>query len=652
MSSRQLIDAYAIPEEQINSANVQLLQEGNSNPGANTAKLNSVDQMGSEPSIQSDIIPQFKKFSSNPSILKKTNSASGFGKYGDTKKSTLFNFENSNLITTAVDDEDEDEDSSVDIQFNSHKTTNPADPGKPERRVSSISFDFVGKSTDNLSMNSSINSQVYHIAFNLSGHMLYGVTNSTLSVLHKWIIASQLSSHGTQLQSISSNVVSSSVPGYRVRLVLKLLGLVVPIIVTVTAYFFQWTNLSSTVSTDACIPATYPSPSNVIGNFGNFLQGDTDFALVYSYGIPLEDGVIGGWSAWPLINPFSEFTLKGSGVGYVVGSQCFPAYSATVSSPGTTFQLSSLSQFENSVYGSVKVQTPKGSMILDDSNIDDIHGYIQECTFNIQFFEAETITSFQSDLWEMVAVKNVVSITVGGSTITTDTNKNRYTREFVRYTNTDKWNLASFYFPLVNLMLNSTIYYSSQGANFCNILQWATLPDGYYHDNIMWKGISAALASAAHYLVLQYDSTQTSSCNYYAKHGAGYLSSDTKLVILVQVLVAILGVGVLLHVWWIYLIHGLDISASIASHTLHSNVRFAHDSYRNGEQLFAGSVSTMDTFDEDILKRVGGNKVFYGTKFESMNDEAPQLMLGPKKSLISVKKLMRRRTTVSDIEKE
>lgn len=164
MSSRQLIDAYAIPEEQINSANVQLLQEGNSNPGANTAKLNSVDQMGSEPSIQSDIIPQFKKFSSNPSILKKTNSASGFGKYGsqrlgDTKKSTLFNFENSNLITTAVDDEDEDEHSSVDIQFNSHKTTNPADSTNPERRVSSISFDFVGKSTDNFSMNSSINSQ-------------------------------------------------------------------------------------------------------------------------------------------------------------------------------------------------------------------------------------------------------------------------------------------------------------------------------------------------------------------------------------------------------------------------------------------------------------------------------------------------------------
>ncbi|KAJ3258668.1 hypothetical protein HK103_003457 [Boothiomyces macroporosus] len=157
----------------------------------------------------------------------------------------------------------------------------------------------------------------------------------------------------------------------------------------------------------------------------------------------------------------------------------------------------------------------------------------------------------------------------------------------------------------------------------------------------------------AHYLVLQYDPTQTSSCNYYAKHGAGYLSSDAKLVILVQVLAAILGVGVLLHVWWIYLIHGLDISASIASHTLHSNVRFAHDSYRNGEQLFAGSVSTMDTFDEDILKRVGGNKVFYGTKFESMNDEAPQLMLGPKKSLISVKKLMRRRrTAVGDIEKE
>ncbi|KAJ3321060.1 hypothetical protein HDV06_004618 [Boothiomyces sp. JEL0866] len=702
----------------------EAFQESHANSDLN-AKLQAGDN-GSLESVQPVGLSKLRKLSSNASILKVGGSTSALGKYGsqrfgETKKSTLFNIEKSRLITTFDDDEDEEEDAE-DSHLDSPtsippNTEHPKNTNYPLHEVSSVSYEGFGKSSDNMSVQSSINSQgkfirtaykellkfyesslirkfryylksitfslivnlvifftlvlfiiastflvpglelpsfsyynVYHIAFSLSGHMLFVATNSILKVIHQWILASQMASHGCHLNGLASNIVSPSTPGFQIRFIIKIIGFSVPVLISITAYFFQWTILSSLVTTDACIPATYPNPSNIIESLGNFLQGDTDLALVYSYAIPLEDGVIGGWSAWPLINPYSEFSMQGNGVGYAIGVECFPALAASSPVVGTQFYITSLSQFQNSVLGTLKVQVPQGSMILDGSTIDDTNGYVQECTFNIQFFEAQTVNSFQSDEWQMVAVQNVLSITVGEATVTVGTNKNRFVREFLQYSNTDKWNLASFYFPLVNQVFNSTVYYSSQGATFCNLLQWATLPDGYYHDSIMWKGIASALGTAgnisfdaAHYLVLQYDSTQTSTCEYYADHGAGYLSGTPTLITIVQIVVFILGGTVLLHIWWIYLIYGLDAATSLSSHTLKSNVRFAHDIHSYGNQIFAGSVSTLESFDEDLLKKIGDNKVFFGTTFESMNDDVPRLLLGPKKQIITVRKLLQRR---------
>ncbi|KAJ3311252.1 hypothetical protein HDV04_004161 [Boothiomyces sp. JEL0838] len=575
--------------------------------------------------LESKPRPNNERVESLPSILKKSNSAQVLEKPAHHKSKTTIN-----------------------LPFTSSVKSKKIRPYDEEEEVVDMH--------DNEPIMKNKNGDVYHIAFTLAGHMLFVSTNSILKVIHKWILASQLASHGCTLHALASGVLSSAAPGYQIRTCIKFIGFAVPVLISVTAYFFEWTELSSVVSTDACIPATYPNPSNVIPDIGNFLQGDTDLALIYSYGIPLEDGIVGGWSAWPLINPYSQFSLEGNGVGYAIGVECFQAYAAPVALEGTTFYLTSSTQYQNSIYGTLKVYLPQGSMILDTTNIDDVNGYMQECTFNIQFFEANTVNSFQSDEWQMVAVQNILSVTVGNATVTLNNNKNRYVREFLQYGNTDKWNLANYYHPIIDMIFNSTTYYSSQGANFCNILQWATLPDGFYHDSIMWKGVAAALGTAAHYLVLQYDSTQTATCEYFAFHGAGYLYGHPTLITAVQAVVIILGASVLLHIWWIYLIFGLDTATSMASHTLNSNVRFAHDIHKHGEKIFAGSVSTLETFDEDLLKKIGDNKVYYGTTFESMNDEVPQLLLGPKKQIITIKKLLQRRkaaqiSPTDDVEK-
>ncbi|KAJ3321059.1 hypothetical protein HDV06_004617 [Boothiomyces sp. JEL0866] len=478
--------------------------------------------------------------------------------------------ENDPIINNESSEPEEQSKSDVHIRMNDDNQSNKSSVNSERRFVKSV-----------ITLMQKIY-EMYHIAFTLSGHMLFVSTASILNVIHRWILSCQLSGNGCTLNALARGAYSSATPGYQVRQAIKLLGLVVPILISVTAYYFEWAELTSVVRNDACIPATYPDPGNLIPDIGNFLQGDTDLALIYSYGIPLEDGIVGGWSAWPLVNPYKLFSLQGNGVGYAISVECFQAYSAPNSYSGTKFELTSMARYLNSIYGTLRVYVPHGSMILDDLNIDDTNGFLQECAFNIQFFEAVTVNSFQSDEWEMVAVQSVLSVTVGNATVTLGKNQGRYVREFLQYTNT-------------------------------------------------------------HYLVLQYDSTQTATCDYFASHGAGYLYGSSLLITLVQITVIVLCASMLLHIWWIYLLFGLDIGASLASHTLSSSVRFAHDIHKFALQIFGGSTSTLETFDEDLLRKIGETKVYFGTTSEFLNDENPHLQLGPKKHIITVRKLMQRK---------
>ncbi|KAJ3321061.1 hypothetical protein HDV06_004619 [Boothiomyces sp. JEL0866] len=483
----------------------------------------------------------------------------------------------------------------------------------------------------------------FHIAFHISGHLLYIFTENVLEISREWIIASQISSHGCSIDSLASGIYSSSTPGNQVRILIKILGVCFPIAVGLNAYYFEWIPTTSVFTTDVCIPATYTHVESRIPNLGEFIQGEMDLALIYTYGIPLEDGIIGGWSAWPLINPYNQFSLTGEGIGYVVGVECFPPISSNSLYDETKFKITNLKQNENFLYGELEIYVPQGSMILDNSVIEDRFGFIQDCNFNFQFFEAETTISFKSDEWEMVTLENLISLTVQNSTISATTNSNRYVREFLKYANVDKYNLADNFLSIIDQLFNDTSFHSSQGAKFCNLLQWATLPDGFYHDSLMWKGVSTALASGAHYLLLQYDQNQISSCDYYANRGSGYLTGDKVLLLLVEIILILLGSSVVLHLWWIYLLFGFDRATSIAHHTLDSKVNFARICYKSGESVFSKSVSTTESFDEDLLKKIGSNKIYYGALFKNMNDDDPELAIGDRKQIITLRKLLHRR---------
>lgn len=63
-------------------------------------------------------------------------------------------------------------------------------------------------------------------------------------------------------------------------------------------------------------------------------------------------------------------------------------------------------------------------------------------------------------------------------------------------------NLTDQIASALELVFDNKTYYSSQGATFCNMLSWGTLPDGFYHPEIMFKGVTAAVATVAHFVFM------------------------------------------------------------------------------------------------------------------------------------------------------
>lgn len=56
----------------------------------------------------------------------------------------------------------------------------------------------------------------------------------------------------------------------------------------------NWTPIDSFVTNGKCITPIYPDIVNIPNDLGDYLQGDTEFAVIYNYALPLYDGVVGG----------------------------------------------------------------------------------------------------------------------------------------------------------------------------------------------------------------------------------------------------------------------------------------------------------------------------------------------------------------------
>ncbi|KAJ3268555.1 hypothetical protein HDV01_002572 [Terramyces sp. JEL0728] len=479
-----------------------------------------------------------------------------------------------------------------------------------------------------------------HIGTILSGHLLFMCGNQLLKCIHKGIICSMVAHKGAQVNDIQSGYLASNAPGGRLRQFIFFISIVLAVLLSFLSLDYQWVPAETLFMTGHCIPATYPYESPIYTNLGDFMQGDVDFALVYTFGIPLEDGIIGGWSSWPMANPSSSFSMNGEGFAYAIFTSCaYPSPALNSTSNFTRVWLTKSTKTSNILEGELTLFLPNASIQTD---VDIGFGVYQTCTFITKIGKGNVRTSFIYDEWEMVSTDGVKEISVGKSTIQARNSKGRTFIEFYDQLIDDTYDLTSRYQKVLQYAYNGQDYQPSQGASFSNVLAEGTLPDGYYHDDQMWKGVAVALAVPAHYVMMQFDPSLKAQCEYYGEVGAGIFNVPSIWMTVVQVLLITLIAVCSMNVWWMYLMFEINMATDVAYISMSTKMGMAAALAKESAVLFADYAPHIDSLDADISKSMGRVKIFFGVDIDTLENEVKEVKYGQKHKIIYLKKHFKR----------
>ncbi|KAJ3400645.1 hypothetical protein HDV05_000986, partial [Chytridiales sp. JEL 0842] len=245
-------------------------------------------------------------------------------------------------------------------------------------------------------------------------------------------------------------------------------------------YEMNWTPVRSSLGAHPCTPVSYPTKPKFLDNLGTFLQGDSNFAQVYMYGLPLADGIVGGWAAWPLAAPSPSFSVEADGVLFAANAICAEATLAPPANKtkATQFRIQNQELWDNIYLAAVEVRMPGGTHDRYHWRDSDI---VQKCQISLMTGLGRIKYGFVVDEWNMATGGQVESVQVGNLLLTQRMEPHSYygsVAKELKPTSLVFSNLTSWIGEAVNLIYNNTSYESSQGATSANIHQWASESDG------------------------------------------------------------------------------------------------------------------------------------------------------------------------------
>ncbi|ORY49544.1 hypothetical protein BCR33DRAFT_713849 [Rhizoclosmatium globosum] len=381
----------------------------------------------------------------------------------------------------------------------------------------------------------------------------------------------------------------------------------------------EWEPAISHLGSYACIKTIYPHKpdiANISQTLGNFIQGDSDLAMIYNYGLPLGDGVVGGLAAWPLNVPSSSFSIEQYGVAFAVNSVCGNLRLAPNGTENglTQFHISDMDVWSTMFTMKINVQLPGGSHDWAQFADSDI---MQECHVRYIMGDASINFGFVSDEWGGISSGNMQSMRMNDLRLDLYDTENTY---FGRVqdalgVNNEYENITSWVIEATTAVFGNASYGTSQGALFCNLFQWATLPDGYYHTDVTWKGMAAAMSIVAHYVLMQYDaSAPTTVCEYYGMQGAGVIQCPSYVIALAATSVVICLLAELSQLFWWFLLSGGGEKNDRAAKILESPMQLLYDLRAGGTDLMGEyysedhSASAVKAHYDEVLVRFGESR--------------------------------------------
>ncbi|KAJ3210944.1 anaphase-promoting complex subunit Hcn1 [Entophlyctis luteolus] len=475
----------------------------------------------------------------------------------------------------------------------------------------------------------------YAIGVQVSGILFYNMVHAVTSMLGKvsfgvGLYAAQLISREFTARNmikrgkgVSLTAILHPVPILRLNAeegkTLRYIFIAALLLIEATVWFLgiemEWVPTTSTIGVLPCTRVSYPLKPIIPDSLGNFLQGDSDLSMIYSYGLPLADGVAGGMAAWPLAFPSANFSVSQNGIGFATNVVCGDLKLADPATANgkTQFKIMSSELWSTMYSAQIFVQLPAGSHNWVQFADNDI---TQLCDVRYIMGDAYIKFGFISDEWGGITSNAIQSISAGNYTANIYSTLDAYYGHFQdEFTVNDKYsNITSWVSEGIITALNNTSYSTSQGALFCNLFQWGTLPDGYYHTEVTWKGVAAVVAMIAHYVLLQYDNTAISECQYDGMQGAGIIECPSYVTILTVISIVICIISELAQLFWWFLLSGGGDKNDRAAKILYSPTQLLYDIHKGASDLLNdafGDDQSHDTIKEhykEVLVRFGESR--------------------------------------------
>ncbi|KAJ3030258.1 UNVERIFIED_CONTAM: hypothetical protein HDU68_009655 [Siphonaria sp. JEL0065] len=430
-------------------------------------------------------------------------------------------------------------------------------------------------------------------------------------------------------------------PAYKVTTTTKRVETGAICILIASSMFFSWVDIQTKLLRGNCQPAVYDNATLPEGiDLRNYVQGDIDYAEVYNYGLPLADGLVGGWAGWPMNNPMKSFLISGDGPVYVLQVLCDGGVPRPDLDYGilTHVQSRIISEDDRGFMLQITVTFPTNSVYDDVRETYVNSSVVQDCSLLVTVSHGRVSFKFNADQWAMVTNGQVVDIRSPSNDFYAKkpTSIDQFSTQahagFVMHN--DKFGVLPILKMSIMELFENSSYAPSQGAAFCNLLSEGTYPDGFYHTGATYRGVTTGVGAAAHFAIMQYSATAASvDCDYYGNNGAGMLSIPS-----IAIYMSAIGSGIACFMkafeilWWFMAQNGIELhSYRRARRLLRHPMRFAiefSETLQTGMGPGERQEDYCDLTTTKIIEEVGNTRLMFGEDIMTRDMDKGHLKLG------------------------
>ncbi|KAJ3020869.1 UNVERIFIED_CONTAM: hypothetical protein HDU68_009915 [Siphonaria sp. JEL0065] len=266
-------------------------------------------------------------------------------------------------------------------------------------------------------------------------------------------------------------------------------------------------------------------------DLGGFLMGETSLATIYNYGLPLSDGLIGGFSAFPLAAPSHVFNIEGLGIVYAYSVICGGPIPVPPSTTKPPLKPDSISfELLDSVLG-LDNYTATISVTLAANSHDAINltgqAITQHCSLVYMMGEGVIKFQFVSDEWEMVTGGLIQEIDLGKLVVKQKMASEYKFQDVVGPMGPLKENkmVVGWVADALKATLNQTQFTPMENGIVSTLFQWGRGGDmkAGYSVNQTWMALGGAVGVLSHYILMQYEAGITGKCAFSGLQDAGVI---------------------------------------------------------------------------------------------------------------------------------